>query len=474
MKYNHCFPIPLNCDSPATFSDEGTDTEGKMKHIDLSDQSILTSSFHNSPRMPRNDLPNIELFKDLMSSQCEKEQLLNENVKFLRKEIETKNRTIDRLMTFIANVIGANYECVPNNDEKSPEDVPSRSSTPTKYKNVTARRKTKSDEGEPESPFLSTFEDSDLLDNYESEDVVGETLEVRTAKQLRDVRREKHDRFQQLKQNTVVEQNNNSTTKSVKIIDDDDESDVSDTTTTNKDVHANKDDNISDTEINDWEKHTNGFARKEMSKYGYQGKGLGKKEDGITEPIVGKKKTAFDSSDTDVAWDAWPKNTVLFAGDSMYNQIDERRIARSVMGKFRVKVRAHPGATVGDMKHHLTAWLRKRPSHLVIHVGTNDATNKKSTAEEIYNELLELKAYAESIVPGIRVFISCPIVRRDDKSANMKVISVRAKLRAAKINDLITNENIGMDLLGKRGLHLSFHKGVGSLAKNMIEHLKSL
>ena len=208
-----------------------------------------------------------------------------------------------------------------------------------------------------------------------------------------------------------------------------------------------------------------------MSKYGYQGKGLGKREDGITKPIEGIRKVAFESVDSH---DLWPNNTVLFAGDSMFNQLDERRIANSLMGKYQVKVRAHPGATVGDMRHHLTAWLRKKPSHVVIHVGTNDTTNEKKSAEEIYDELVELKSYAESLVPGAKVVISCPIVRRDDKAANVKCIAVRAMLRASTTTELITNENIGMNLLGKKGLHLLFHKGVGRLAKNMIEHLQSL
>ena len=206
-----------------------------------------------------------------------------------------------------------------------------------------------------------------------------------------------------------------------------------------------------------------------MSKYGYQGKGLGKREDGITKPIQGLNKTSFDSAATRYSW---PSNTVLCAGDSMYNHIDEARITRSLQGKFKVKVRAHPGATVGDMRHHLTAWLRKRPSHLILHAGANDASNKDKTAKEIFEELKELKNYAESIVPNIKVIMSCPTVRSDDLTANAKSISIRALLRS-NMTDIITNENIGTDLLGKKGLHLSYKKGVGTLAKNIIEYLKS-
>ena len=207
-----------------------------------------------------------------------------------------------------------------------------------------------------------------------------------------------------------------------------------------------------------------------MRKYGYkEGKGLGKREDGITEPIQGNRKVTFCNDQP--SKDSWPKNTVLFAGDSMYNNIDEKRIGRNV--KRNVKVRAHPGATTQDMQHHLTALLRKQPSHLVLHVGANDASNDDKRAEDIVNEILELKHFAESLVSGIKVAISCPITRTDNHKANVKVIHIRALLRTSGINDIIVNDNIGVDMLGKKGLHLS-NKGVGNLARNMIEYLKSL
>ena len=83
----------------------------------------------------------MEIFKDLLSSQCEKADMMKENISFLKKEIEVKNKTIDRLMTFIANVIGTNYECVANTSGQS-TNTTAKSSTPTKYENVTTRRRT--------------------------------------------------------------------------------------------------------------------------------------------------------------------------------------------------------------------------------------------------------------------------------------------------------------------------------------------
>ena len=44
-------------------------------------------------------------------------------------------------------------------------------------------------------------------------------------------------------------------------------------------------------------------------------------------------------------------------------------------GKGRnVKVRHFPGSTVDDMNHHIVPILRKKPSQLIVHVGTNDTS----------------------------------------------------------------------------------------------------
>ena len=65
-------------------------------------------------------------------------------------------------------------------------------------------------------------------------------------------------------------------------------------------------------------------------------------------------------------------------------------------GKGRnVKVRHFPGSPVDDMNHQIVPVLRKKPSHLIIHVGTNDASS--STWREILNKLLNLKCIAKII-----------------------------------------------------------------------------
>ena len=186
-----------------------------------------------------------------------------------------------------------------------------------------------------------------------------------------------------------------------------------------------------------------------MSKYGYTGKGLGRNEDGIREPIQVEKKTSFQQHKQNRS--VWPRNTVLITGDSMLNHIQERQLSTRGMP---VKVRANPGATIDDMRHHLTALLRKKPTYVILHVSTNDAHDEAKNPEDIFDELLDLKRYVESLVPGVKVMLSCPIVRKDDGIANAKVIHIRSMLRASGM-EIITNENIGFGLLTTRGLHLS-------------------
>ena len=204
-----------------------------------------------------------------------------------------------------------------------------------------------------------------------------------------------------------------------------------------------------------------------MQKYGYSGKGLGRNEDGIREPIHVEKKTSFQQSQLNRS--LWPKNTVLIAGDSMLNHIRERQLSTRNMP---VKVRANPGATIEDMRHHLTALLRKKPTYVILHASANDAPNENKTAEGIYYELLDLKKYAECLVPGVKVILSCPMIRNDDCNANAKVIHIRAMLRSSGM-DIITNENIGFELLNLKGLHLS-NEGNRCFTANLGSYLTRL
>lgn len=229
-------------------------------------------------------------------------------------------------------------------------------------------------------------------------------------------------------------------------------------------IEENRDEQTVLQHVGEWINHSNDFATNTMIKWGYGGGGLGKNEDGIREPIAAR--TTHFSDCKKIEPPPWPKNTVLIAGSSMINSIDETRMSR----KFNVKVRANNGATATDMVDHLNAFLRKKPDHLILHVGSNDVSNNDVTSETLFSRLLRLKSFAEYKVPGIKVFISCPTIRTDNLTANRKIIEVRDKLIGNGVN-IISNENITSVHLGKKGLHLN-NRGVVRLAMNLIACIK--
>ena len=78
----------------------------------------------------------------------------------------------------------------------------------------------------------------------------------------------------------------------------------------------------------------------------------------------------------------WKPGTTLITGDSMLYGIDETRLKHS-------KVRIFPGCTVDDMFYNIFPLLRKKPSNILFHVGTNNAVS--DTPEKIVEKLIKLK-----------------------------------------------------------------------------------
>ena len=99
----------------------------------------------------------------------------------------------------------------------------------------------------------------------------------------------------------------------------------------------------------------------------------------------------------------WKEKTTLIAGDSMLNGLDERRLSN----KGNVKVRAFPGSTIADLrKHYIQSLLKKRPSSIIIHAGTNDASEEGANADKILHALLDLKAEVEKNIDGCNLILS--------------------------------------------------------------------
>ena len=181
--------------------------------------------------------------------------------------------------------------------------------------------------------------------------------------------------------------------------------------------------------------------------------------------ICEKTKTSLSTQELH----AWKKETVLIMGDSMLHGIDERRMSKNGL----VKVRCFPGATVADLKNfYMQPLLSKKPSHVIIHVGTNDAANKDSTADSILNGLLDLKKDIEVKLPNVTVMILTPMKRTDQPSAGKIIEQLNKKIRSLRLST-VDNNNISQKEIGCKGLHLN-DKGVSKFASNLVAKLRSI
>jgi hypothetical protein len=241
-------------------------------------------------------------------------------------------------------------------------------------------------------------------------------------------------------------------------------------TMSNKNNDNNNNNNSNNGENNDSDEGDNnervpwdykGMASSYMDKKGHvQGRGLGRNQDGIREPIV-PSKTSFSSNN---------KKTVMIVGTSMVGGLKREKMSK----KYLVKVRPHPGATLKQIKHHLSAHLiENKTEYLILQVGTNDAVKKNTSPQEIFEGIMLLKELAEELSPGIKVTISCPMVRTDDQMANEKLLEVKRLIKDVSGLSIISNDNIGVDHLSTKGLHLS-PSGTTQLAKNMISFMQNI
>ena len=162
----------------------------------------------------------------------------------------------------------------------------------------------------------------------------------------------------------------------------------------------------------------------------------------------------------------WPQGTVLIAGSSIVIGLEEKRMGKTF------KVRGFSGAIIQDMYSYLQPLLEKKPTYLILMVGTNDAANKDKNAESIMVELLRLKYHIENVLPSCSVILSCPTLRSDSDNSHAKKIVFDLRKKLINLNlPLILNENITEKHLGKLGLHLNKY-GLARLAMNYMQFIR--
>ena len=157
---------------------------------------------------------------------------------------------------------------------------------------------------------------------------------------------------------------------------------------------------------------------------------------------------------------------MLIATDSIFNQIDEKRLSR----KYNIKVRSFSSATIENMYWYLHPWLKKEPDYLLLHVGTNNCT--MDLPETILCNLLCLKQYIESVLLSCKVILSKQIVRTDSRKAAGTMHQLISLFNSLDLF-IMDNSNIGDGHLGKKGLHLNTH-GTSRLAMNLISVIRNL
>ena len=125
----------------------------------------------------------------------------------------------------------------------------------------------------------------------------------------------------------------------------------------------------------------------------------------------------------------------------MINGIDKKRISEK---NSNVKVRYFNGALVEDMFYNLVPLMRKNPSALILHVGTNNTVSDSSNVI-----LKKIKSYIKinnqnqiSYIkinnPECRITISQPIRRTDNGKATLTLNNLNNYLQSLMLIKLIT------------------------------------
>lgn len=400
-----------------TCNDCINNTSNNMSHDDDTNHIIFIDSERKKYAITQEEELEITVENDVVS--C----LINE-INFLKKQLEEKDFFIRQLFsTFKDTSLDKTPGCPKNistptllNNENKYVSLSSLSSNTEKADNSSDTKFLSYNSNEINSTFI-------VKDEFRSSTANAENMK----QQLKDVRLQKHKdyinsksiysnlTFESISDGEMIDSNNNVNKA---------------TTTILKEEHSNK---ISE------------FKRKIKA---------------ITEKINKPRYRVNNNVKL------WPPKTTLIIGDSIIQGLEERRLKH-----YNAKIRSFPGARIDDLYDYLKPLLKKKPTNIILHIGTNDATDK--TPGKLKNEINNLKTYIKENLPDVKLMFSLPTLRTDNPQAERTLKVVREYFSSENETVFISNDNIDKTCLGKQGLHLN-PRGTGRLAINYISRMKCL
>ena len=153
-------------------------------------------------------------------------------------------------------------------------------------------------------------------------------------------------------------------------------------------------------------------------------------------------------------------------GDSVLHGVNKKGLSKS----HNVKVKNYPGEISKDILDRIDGLLKVKPDCLLVHVGTNDLTNKVDLLISVKKMVKKVKNSS----PNTKLVFSSVILRKDKKDISKKVGETNQRLKnycKQKNIDFVDNSNIIEEHLGSKKLHLN-KRGNSILAKNILKFLR--
>ena len=169
----------------------------------------------------------------------------------------------------------------------------------------------------------------------------------------------------------------------------------------------------------------------------------------------------------------FPENDKIIStcilGDSLVKDVKGWKFKEKINKNEKIIVKSFSGATTNCMRHHLLPTLNTNPNHVIIHAGTNDLSSNK-TASEIADDVIELAVLSSKQVKDT-IAISSLVIRDDKWSKKAKDVNkCLVSLCSQRNIGFLNNDNINKVHLNNSKIHLN-KSGVKLLSKNFLQFI---